>query len=106
MAKLSLNFQHDGLNTDGTEFDAAQFAGVSYDLDGVGVVSVPAQFAADGDYAVEADVALDAGDYTVTVVIKHTDGTESAPSNLAAFTVAPILRVPTVPFGLSASYSR
>lgn len=36
----------------------------------------------------------------------NTDGTESDPSNLAAFTVAPILRKPSAPFGLAAEYSR
>lgn len=103
MAKLELDFQHDGKNTDGSVFDSPQFAGVTYSLDGAPAVSVPADFAADGSYAVALDVALLPGNHAVAVAIKHADGTTSASSNVAPFTVA--AREPTAPFGLSVTYS-
>ena len=103
MATLELDFQHDGKNTDGTPFDAAQFAGVTYILDGAPAVSVPADYAANGSYAVALSVALAAGSHTVSVAIKHVDGTTSASSNTAQFNVA--AKEPTAPFGLSATYS-
>ena len=106
MATLHLVFSHDGKNTDGSAFDAAQFAGVSYSLDGRSYVSVPAAYAPDGVYDVEVDVVLDPGPHEVSVVVKHVDGTESDESNIASFVVEPILRTPSAPFGLVASYSR
>ena len=104
MGTLSLNFTHDLKNTDTSDFDGTQFAGVEYSIDANPFLSIPAAFAADGNFTAQADVDLPVGDYAVSVKVKHIDGTASEASDAAFFTVAP--RIPSRPTGLSASYSR
>jgi hypothetical protein len=106
VATLTLNFQHDGKNEDGSDFDATQFAGVTYAIDFSDYVSVPAAFAEDGNYEVVADVVLEPNTYDVAVKMMHIDGTASIASNIATFEVEPVARVANAPFGLTASFSR
>ena len=104
MSVLELSFTHDLKNTDGSDFDELQFAGVEYAIDGTAFLSVPAAFAAGGDFSAETAVDLSIGEHSVAVKVKHADGTASEASEPAFFTVA--ARIPTRPAGLSASCSR
>lgn len=104
MSVLELRFTHDLKNVDGSDFDAVQFAGVEYAINGTPFVSVPTAFAPDGNFATDLPVSLPIGDHEVSVRVMHIDGTASEASEPAFFTVAP--RVPSRPTGLSVSYSR
>lgn len=103
MPTILLQFKHDAKNVDGSAYTAAQFAGLVASLDGGAFVSVSgAEFDPDGSYDVAYDVTLAPGAHTAQVALKHVDGTTSAPSNTATFTVE--AREATPPFGLSATY--
>lgn len=97
-----LAWRHDGRNTDGSVFDAAQFQGWELSINGSPVASVPAGWETDGQYEVPlADFApvQETGRYTLAMRVVNRDGRASEWSAPVTFDMD--FRVPTAPSGLS-----
>lgn len=97
-----LRWNHDHLNTDGSAFTAAQFAGYEVEINGEGAVSVPAGYDADGQYELPlANLAAvqETGTYSMRLRVVNNAGNPSGWSNPVSFAMD--FRVPTAPTGLS-----
>lgn len=87
-------------NTDGSAFDAAQFAGYELEVDGAAAVSVPVAWNDSGNYELPfAGLSFADGSHVARIRVKHVNGAVSDFSDSAAFTVA---RQPVAPFGFAA----
>lgn len=87
-------------NTDGSAFDAAQFAGFELEIDGAPAVSVPVAWQTSGRYDLPfAGFSFADGNHSARVRVKHVNGQVSAYSNAATFVVA---RVPEAPLEFAA----
>lgn len=99
-----LSWRQDKLNTDGSVFDAAQFAGFELEINAAPAVSVPIAWDDDTNYEMPlADLtAVQAtGDYTLRIRTVNKAGSASAYSAPATFAMD--FRVPTAPTALSVS---
>lgn len=97
-----LRWRHDGLNTDGSAFNAAQFRGWELEINGEAAASVPAGWETDGEYEVPlanfAPVQV-TGEYAVRMRLVNAN--EVASEWSTPFTFAMDFRTPSRPFGLT-----
>jgi hypothetical protein len=103
---VTLAWQHSNKNTDGTAFNAAQYAGTEISFDGTPAVSIPVAFAANGQYQIAAATiaafaALANGGHNFSIRLVNSAGSKSGLATPLAFDIDK--RVPEIPFGLSAS---
>ena len=101
---VTIGWQHAGKNTDGSTFDATQYAGSELSFDGKAAVSIPVAFATNGQYQIAlAGVtgydALPNGTHTAQTRIVAKNGNKSGLSPAGSFDVD--RRVPADPFGVS-----
>lgn len=86
-------------NTDGSAFDAAQFAGFELEVDGAPVVSVPLAWADSGAYELpHAPFNFSEGAHSARIRAKHVNGKVSAFSVAASWSVAPREPMPPLDF--------
>lgn len=97
----TLSWQHDGKNTDGSDFTAAEFAGFTVEVDALPAVSIPAAWKAPGN-VYSAPLSVGYGAHTARMYTVAKTGETSDPSPSVSFTVLDT-RKPTSPFGLSAA---
>jgi hypothetical protein len=96
--------QHSNKNSDGTAFTAAQFQALEVSVDGGTPKALTIPFSTTGQYQwpVTALGALAFGTHNFAVRMASTNGQKSALSSAFSFDLTDV-RVPDVPFGLSAS---
>ncbi len=84
------------VNTDGSVFDETQFNGYEIEVDGAPAVSIPAAWAADGEYTFPvASVVTSSGAHSARIRVGNTDGTFSDYSNSASFSITRTPEAPT-----------
>ncbi len=99
---VTVGVQHSGKNTDQSVFDATQFAGMEWSIDGKPAVSTPMAFAADGKYQMPVGTNFDSltnGTHTAAFRLVNKTGNRSALSPAGSFDVD--RRTPEAPFGVS-----
>lgn len=98
-----INWTQPQTNEDGSVFDATQFAGFQLLLDGQPAVAIPTAWQTSGVYSFPlASLSLAYGAHTVELQTVAKNGTVSAPSNQASFTLKDE-RVPKAPLGVTAA---
>jgi hypothetical protein len=99
-----LTWSHDGRNTDGSPFDAEQFAGFLLVVNDEPAVAIPTQWNDEGKFELPfAGLAAfeTSGEKRVQMKVVNKKGAESAWSEPFVFELD--LRKPTAPFGLQVS---
>lgn len=101
-----LTWQHDGRNTDGSQFGAASFAGWEIEIDGEVGLSIPAGWETDGNYELPLNLMpqlSEVGSHNVRMrlVANAANGTDTVASEWSNAASYAMSAVPTAPFGLA-----